>query len=65
MRQPKWQRARAENRPSQSKAARYERDNAIAANIILASPERHSPFQVSWAQAFTRRYNEQQRVPPG
>ena len=54
-RQLNWSRARAANQPSKSKAARYDRDNATVANIILADTTKHSNFQVSWAQAFQRR----------
>ena len=56
--QPMWSRARAKDR--QSKAAKYDRDNTIAASIILSSPEQHTAFQVSWAKAFQRRWQRRE-----
>ena len=53
MRQPKWQRARAKDRPS--KEVKYDRDNSIAAKAILAEPGKHPRFMVEWARRFTAR----------
>ena len=50
-----WNRARFADRPTRSKRAQYDRQNAEAAAVILANPERHSRFQMDWAQRFLRR----------
>ena len=55
MNRTKWSRARAADRPSKSKTRAYDEQNAIAAGIILSSPERHTAFQIQWAEAFTKR----------
>ena len=62
MKRSQWSRARAANQPSKGKAARYDEQNAIAANIILANPERHSRFQIDWARRFQRRRAEAFRL---
>lgn len=35
------------------KLARYDRDNAVAARIILADPERYAGAQLVWARMWT------------
>ena len=48
-----WAVRRSADRPT--KTAKYDRDNGIAAGIILSAPEQHTRFQVRWAKAFERR----------
>ena len=56
MNRTKWRRARfADRPPTKSKTARYDRDNALAASVILSAPERHAPVQVDWARRFQQR----------
>ena len=55
-RQPKWSQARP---PSKSKRAKYDEQNSIAAEIILADTTKHTDFQVRWAKAFMRRRAEE------
>ena len=50
-----WTRRRGADRPSKRKKRDLDEQNAIAADIILAAPERQSQFQVDWARRFTRR----------
>ena len=50
-----WTRTRAANQPSVRKKRDFDEQNAIAATVILESPNQHSAFQVDWAKAFTRR----------
>ena len=54
---------RAADRPSTSKAARYDRDKELAANLILKSPEQHNRFQIDWARLFQRRRAEESTKP--
>ena len=44
---------------NESKTARYDRDNELAANVIIESPEQHSQFQLDWAERFLRRRAEE------
>jgi len=58
--QPKWTRARAVDQPpSKTKRSRYDRDNSIAARVILDNQDRHPNFMVEWARQFTARRAEE------
>ncbi len=42
-------------RSSRNLLAAYDRSNDLAAEIILGDPEKHTRFQISWAQKYTAR----------
>ena len=41
-----WTRARALNRPTKKKLAEYDRQNELAAAVILRTPAQHTPGQL-------------------
>lgn len=55
----KWSRTRAANQPSKSKTAKHNKGNENAARRILAAPEQHPAFMVTWATAFRKRRAEE------
>ena len=41
--------------------AAYDQNNDMASAIILGDPEKHSDFQISWAQKYTARRAQEGR----
>ena len=54
-----WARTRAANQPSARKKRAYDKENAVAAAVILADTQKHTAFQISWAHAFRRRQDQE------
>ena len=50
--------------PLRALTRKYDRQNDIAAAVILDNPEKHSRFQVDWARRYTARRASERREPP-
>ncbi len=50
-----WNQRRAADRPAKNAKRDYDRSNAEAAGLILASPQTYGEFMVDWAKRFRQR----------
>ncbi len=50
--------------PLRALTRKYDRQNDVAAAVILGNPDRHSRFQVEWATRYTARRSAEIEIAP-